>query len=97
MRNALFLLLYGLAGGVLMSLFMMSAGVTRYLFSLGAVLLGMQFFKRYDSKGLRIGFIVLVLVFSLFFPLIYVMLALANGWYVNPDYLKGVQLPQPQP
>lgn len=91
MRNTLILLTYSVGCGILMSLFIMSTGVTRYLFSLLAVVLGIQFFKRIEGKGLRIGFVVLVVFFSLLFPVIYVALALVNGWYINPGYLKGIQ------
>lgn len=92
MRNAVFVFLYSLAAGILMALFIMSTGTgpTRYVFSLVAVLLGIRFFKRYETLGQRISFIVIAILFSLLLPLVYVALALTNGWYVNPEYLKGV-------
>jgi len=91
MRNTLIILMYSLGAGLLMAAFILGTGITRHLFSLCAVVLGIQFFKRHDGKGMRITFVVLVLVLALFFSSLYVLLAVANGWYLNPEYLKGVQ------
>jgi RsiW-degrading membrane proteinase PrsW (M82 family) len=78
---------YALAAGILMSIFVLTTGVFRYVFSLGAILVGMQFFKREEEKKPRIWFVVLVFLFAMFLPVIAVSVSYANGWYV-PDYLR---------
>jgi uncharacterized membrane protein AbrB (regulator of aidB expression) len=79
---------YTLAAGILMSVFVLTSGMFRHVFSLGAVLVGIQFFKRWEEKKPRIWFIVLVVLCALFLPLIYVFVAYSNGWYVDPRYLE---------
>lgn len=79
---------YTLAAGILMSVFILSTGMFRYVFSLGAIMVGAQLFKREEEKKPRIWFVVFVFLLALFLPLIYVLFAVAYGWPVNPDYLK---------
>jgi len=90
LKNAMIVMLYSLAAGVLMATFILGSGITRHLFSLSAVLIGVRFFKRHEGKGSRIAFVVLVLLLALILSSFYVLLAVANGWYLNPEYLKGV-------
>jgi hypothetical protein len=79
---------YMLLTSVLMSAFMLASGMFRYAFSLAAVLLGIQFFKLEEEKAPRIWFVVLVLIFAMIFPVIYIMVAFMNGWQIDPEYLK---------
>ncbi|WP_438446761.1 hypothetical protein [Gorillibacterium sp. sgz5001074] len=77
-----------LAAGILMSIFVLTTGMFRHIFSLGAVLVGIQFFRREEEKKPRIWFVVLVLLLALVLPVLYVMLAYANGWYIDPRYTE---------
>lgn len=76
-----------LAAGVLMSAFVLTSGPFHYVYSLGAILVGMQYFRREEERKPRIWFVVLVLLMALFLPMLYVMLAYVNGWYIDPKYL----------
>jgi hypothetical protein len=78
---------YALAAGILMSIFVLVPGLVRNIFSLGAILVGFQFFKREEEKKPRIWFVVLVFVFAMILPVLFVGISYTSGWYV-PDYLK---------
>lgn len=78
---------YALAAGILMSIFVLVPGLIRNVFSLGAVLVGFQFFKREEEKKPRIWFVVLVFAFAMILPVLFVGIAYVNGWYV-PGYLN---------
>jgi len=80
---------YSIAGGLLLMLFAQIQDIIRYVFSLGAFFLGIHFFKRYESKGMRIAFIVLGVIWYFLFNLIYVFLAYINGW----ETIAGRQTP----
>ncbi|GIP32959.1 hypothetical protein [Paenibacillus sp. J2TS4] len=87
----LLLLVLSLAAGALMTVFVFMSGFYKHLFSLGAVLIGIYVFKTYETKGPKIAFIVLTLIFSFLLPPTYVLIAYANGWYVPPQFLEGVE------
>ncbi|MBO9606105.1 MAG: hypothetical protein J7639_09155 [Paenibacillaceae bacterium] len=87
--RGLVLLLYSIAGALLMSGFILVPGITRYAFSLGAILLGIRFFRIRDGIGARITFILLVVVLCLVFTSMYVVFATANDWWI-PDVYKDV-------
>lgn len=78
---------YVLAAGILMSIFVLATGMFRYVFSLGAILVGFQFFKREEEKKPRIWFVVLVFLSAMILPVVFVSVAFVNGWY-TPDYLQ---------
>lgn len=78
---------YALVAGILMSIFVLASGMFRHVFSLGAVLVGFQFFKREEEKKPRIWFVVLVFVFAMVLPVLFVMVAFSNGWYI-PEYMN---------
>ncbi|WP_270171977.1 hypothetical protein [Paenibacillus sp. SYP-B4298] len=89
-RSRVFLavVLYSLACGILLSLFSVftNLGFIRYVFSLGVLLLGIRFFKQYESLGGRIAFVVMSIVFYLLTVLIIVA-------YL---YMAGVNLLPPE-
>ncbi|WNQ13676.1 hypothetical protein MJA45_11860 [Paenibacillus aurantius] len=93
MPRWLALLGFSLAAALLMSGFILVTGMIKYVFSLGALFLGIQFFKTYDGKGIRIGFIAITFVLALFLPVLYVALAVANGWPVDPRMTEGISTP----
>jgi len=52
----------------------------KYLFSLGALYGGVQFFKRYEERGTRIWFVVLTVVFYFIFSVAFaVFFAFKSG------------------
>lgn len=77
-----------LAAALLLCLFMYTNGPFKYVFSLGAVLIGMEYFKREETTKYRVWFAVLAFMGALFFSLLYTFLAVGYGW-VTPE-----QLPQ---
>ncbi|WP_438433549.1 hypothetical protein [Gorillibacterium sp. sgz500922] len=89
MRKALEFIGFTLAISLLMSLFVLVPGFIRYLFSVGALFVGFQFFKRHEGWGARIGLIAAAVILTLLFTTVYVALAYVNGWYINPIYLTG--------
>lgn len=88
------LLALSVAAGALMTIFvLLTGGVFRHFFSLGAVLIGIYVFKSYEDKWSRIAFILLTIIFSFLFPPIYVVLAYAYGWPVDPQFFEGLDEP----
>lgn len=79
---------YVLAAGILMSIFVLSSGLIKHAFTLLAVLLGYQVFKRVESTAAKVWFVVLVLLIALFAPFIYVLFAMEYGWPIDPRYLQ---------
>lgn len=88
MGNTLRVLMYAAACGALLTAFSQISDFIKYVFSLGAFLLGLRFFRLYDGKWMRISFIAVAVVLFFVFSLVYVGLAVINGWYLNPDYTK---------
>ena len=56
--RALKVILFAVLCGGLIFVFSITEGVFRYVFSLGALYLGYQFFVRNDSKAMRIWFFI---------------------------------------
>lgn len=79
-----------LAAALLLCLFMYTQGPFKYIFSLGAILVGMEYFKREDMTKYRVWFAVLAFVCALVFSVVWMVLALGYGW-VTPEELP--QLP----
>lgn len=82
MNKAAALLAYGAACALLLAAFSMIQDFLRYLFSLGAFLLGLRFFGQYETWGMRLGLIGLTLVFYFLFVFLYTVIAYARGWYI---------------
>lgn len=91
--RALLFISYCLLAGTLMAQLVLIPGVFKYAFSLGALLLGIRFFRTFDSIGARIGFISATIFLSLLIPIVYFGLALAFGWNIDPKYLEGGTTP----
>jgi hypothetical protein len=60
---------------VLLVLFSQIEDLLKYLFSLAALYIGVQFFKRYESRGMRITFVVSTIV-------LYFIIAVGYAFYV---------------
>ncbi|MNI02530.1 hypothetical protein D3C73_554070 [compost metagenome] len=69
----IWLLLYSLACGILLSLYINIQDLIKFAFSLGALFLGIRFFRSNESLGMRIGFILTSIVLALFFSLVYAL------------------------
>ncbi|MFD0697158.1 hypothetical protein ACFQZT_24090 [Paenibacillus sp. GCM10027628] len=65
----LWLLIYSLICGVLLTLYTNIHDMSKFLFSLGALYAGIRFFRRFEQIGLRIWFIVLSVVLYFIFSL----------------------------
>ncbi|NOU95211.1 hypothetical protein GC093_18570 [Paenibacillus sp. LMG 31456] len=55
----------------MLTLFSQIQDLLKYLFSLGALYTGIQFFKRNESRGMRIAFVVTTIVLYFIFAVIY--------------------------
>jgi hypothetical protein len=55
----------------LLCLFSQIQDLLKYIFSLGALYVGIQFFKRYESRGMRIAFVVTTVLFYFIFAVFY--------------------------
>lgn len=62
---------FSLLCALLLSLFAHIQDMIKYIFSLGALFAGIQFFKRYEERGIRIAFVVTTILFYFVFALIY--------------------------
>ncbi|MZQ81669.1 hypothetical protein GQF01_05920 [Paenibacillus sp. 5J-6] len=69
----LWLFLYSLVCAVLLACFSNIHDFTKYIFSLGALYLGMRFFRRFEGLGFRIWFIVIAVILYFMFNLIYAL------------------------
>lgn len=83
--------LYSLACGVLLSLFSVftNLGFIRYVFSLVVLLLGIRFFKQYETLGARIAFVVLSIVLYLLTVMIIVAYLYMTGVELLPPELNS--------
>jgi uncharacterized membrane protein YjjP (DUF1212 family) len=71
---------YSLLCAVLLSLFSQIQDLLKYLFSLGALYMGVQFFKRYEEMGMRIAFVISTIVLYFLIAIVYAMyLAVQSG------------------
>ena len=72
----LWLLMYSLLCAVLLTCFSTIQDFVKYIFSLGALYVGMRFFRRFEQISFRVWFIVISVFFYFLFSLI---VALYNG------------------
>lgn len=90
MRKAMELIGFSLLTGFLMACYLLIPGMFKFVFSLGSLYIGFQYFKRTETWPPRVGFIALTVVLALLFTVIYTALALMYGWYINPAYKDGI-------
>ncbi|MCS7459463.1 hypothetical protein N0M98_04860 [Paenibacillus doosanensis] len=74
---------YSIVCALLLALFSHIEDLFKYIFSLGALFTGIQFFKRHEGRGMRIAFVVTTIVLYFLFAVIY-------AFYLA---MKTVQLP----
>ena len=89
MRKTFSLIGFSILTGALMTCYLIIPGMIKYVFSLASLYIGFQYFRRTESWGLRVGFLVLTVFLALLFTLVYTGLAMKNGWYFNPMYREG--------
>ncbi|WP_248926441.1 hypothetical protein [Paenibacillus hamazuiensis] len=76
---------YSIVCALLLTLFSQIQDMLKYLFSLGALYTGIQFFRRYDTKGPRIAFVIVSVVLFFVFSIAYAMyLYIKTGEIPNP-------------
>ncbi|UUZ85825.1 hypothetical protein LJK88_21555 [Paenibacillus sp. P26] len=61
---------FSLVCAALLSLFAQIQDVFKYIFSLGALFVGIHFFRRYEARGMRIAFIVTTVCFYFIFAVV---------------------------
>ncbi|MNY53913.1 hypothetical protein D3C86_1897160 [compost metagenome] len=66
----LWLLMYSLLCAVLLTCFSTIQDFVKYIFSLGALYVGMRFFRRFEQISFRVWFIVISVFFYFLFSLI---------------------------
>ncbi|CDN44680.1 MULTISPECIES: hypothetical protein [Paenibacillus] len=66
-------MLYGIACGLLMTLFVMVPGVIRFVFSLVALWLGLRFFRAHETVWRRVGFVFVSILFFILSVIAYTM------------------------
>ncbi|MCR8656123.1 hypothetical protein [Paenibacillus endoradicis] len=84
-KTFVWVILYAMMAGGTLSLFTTISSFIKYLFSLLAVYIGVRFFRRFETIGLRITFIVLAII--MFF--IGVFITVVYQSLTNPDFLLG--------
>ncbi len=62
---------YSILCALLLCLFSQIDDLLKYIFSLGALITGVQFFKRHDGRGMRIAFVASTIVLYFIFAVIY--------------------------
>jgi len=84
-KTFFWVILYAIMAGGALSIFTTISSFIKYLFSLLAVYIGVRFFRRFETIGLRITFIVLSII--MFF--IGVLITVVYQSLTNPDFLTG--------
>lgn len=89
MKNTLRLLLWSFLCGHLLLIFSWhDYSIFRYIYSLGALLIGIYYFKTFESRGLRIGFVLASLLFYFVLTVFYVALGKIPLFNLEPPGLK---------
>ncbi|WP_426447223.1 hypothetical protein ACP26L_24575 [Paenibacillus sp. S-38] len=70
---------FSLVCAALLFLFAMIQDVVKYLFSLGALYIGIQFFKRNEERGPRIAFVLTTILFYFIYTVFYAVYLAATG------------------
>jgi len=78
-RTGLWIVLYSMAVGLLLVLFTSIAIIVRYVFSLGAIFIGIRFFSKFDKLSHRIWFIGLSIFFFIVFTVLSVIFLIMSG------------------
>ena len=63
-----------LLAGTLLGIYTLLAGPIKFVFSVGALVVGIFFFKKYQTKGIRIAFVVFAFIYALLFIVLSTMI-----------------------
>ncbi|MCP3771765.1 hypothetical protein NLX71_00315 [Paenibacillus sp. MZ04-78.2] len=69
--RALQIFAFSLLCAALLFVFSIIDGVVKFAFSLGAIYVGIQFFKRYETRGPRIAFVLITILFYFIYSVFY--------------------------
>lgn len=70
LKTTFWLLGYTFLAGLMLTVFSLIEDFYRYLFSLLALYIGIRFFRRFETLGLRITFFVLSIIFYLLLAIV---------------------------
>jgi len=88
-RKTFWLLLASFAAGHLLLIFSWhDYSIFRYIYSLGALFIGIYYFRYFESKWLRIGFVLMSLVFWLVLTVVYVAIGKIPILNLDPPGLQ---------
>ncbi|MBD2871444.1 hypothetical protein [Paenibacillus arenilitoris] len=74
-KTTLWVLGYTFLAGTLLAVFSVLTEIYKYIFSLLAIYIGIRFFRRFETLGLRITFFVLGIFFYFLVAVIFAMVA----------------------
>jgi hypothetical protein len=74
-RTSFWVILYAFLAGISLALFANIGDFIKYVFSLLAIYIGIRFFRRFETIGLRVTFIVLAIVFYFLAAICFAMYA----------------------
>jgi hypothetical protein len=78
-KTVMWLLLFSFCAGLLLALFALVNGILKFVFSLGALYVGILYFRRQESVGMRIGFVVLSIVFFIIMTIVLTAIMYVQG------------------
>lgn len=84
--TALWVLFYAALAGASLALFSLIPSMIKYIFSLLAIYIGIRFFRRFETIGLRITFIVLAIILYFLFVIIATMIQYIKD---HPELIQG--------
>lgn len=84
--TALWVLFYATLAGASLTLFSTIPSLIKYIFSLLTIYIGIRFFRRFETIGLRITFIALSIVLYFLFVIIVTMIQYLSE---HPELLQG--------
>lgn len=79
MKKVLIVLLYSLICGALLAVYTQIQGMLKYIFSIGAIIVGVRFFKNYESLAMRISMILMSIVMFFVVVLIIAIILFARN------------------
>jgi hypothetical protein len=84
--TAMWVLWYAVLAGASLALFSLIPSLIKYIFSLLTIYIGIRFFRRFETLGLRITFIVLSIVLYFVFVVITTLIQYIID---NPELMTG--------
>lgn len=78
-QKALYTGFMSFLAGTLLGVYAIMDGPAKFIFSIGALLVGIFFFKKYETKGIRIAFVLFAFVYALLFIVMATMFIYVNN------------------